>query len=335
MGDTNLGTQSSIAKINLVIGQPYSVSAHVRNDSGVDGPAYIYFVCGTQVADITQTIVNGAGWTQIKLENVVCTGNTSFSLEIGGDEFTYYVDDVVLEEGTTAGPYFDGNSTGAAWSGTPHNSQSVLRVVEQGWNEIGNLRTFENAIARAGATPVEGMYAHLNDTDRLEFYNGSSWVSPFGTTLLTSTTFASTTAITFDNLFSSAYDNYQLVLRGTSASAFTQARLNLRLAGQNAGGTDYEDQQITASAASITTDRLLSQAQARIGNITTLGGALNLTIFNPAIAERTFGVGSSYHQGTVFLQQGFAHNVTTAYDGLRITFTSNSTGTVQIYGLRK
>jgi hypothetical protein len=199
------------------------------------------------------------------------------------------------------------------------------------------VMSFAGTAARGSAiaTPVEGMYTHLEDTDRLEFWNGSAWISPFGMTLLRNETFTNTAAVIFDNLFSSTYDNYQVLLAGTSASAFTGARMNLRLAGSDIGGTGYQDQVLTVSATSVAGDRLLSQAQARIGNITNTGGAINLTIFSPALAERTFGVSQAYHQGTVLLQQGFEHNVATAYDGMRLTFTNNSTGRVQIYGFRK
>jgi hypothetical protein len=41
------------------------------------------------------------------------------------------------------------------------------------------VMVFAGAAARGSAipTPSEGMYAHLNDTDALEYYDGSDWVS--------------------------------------------------------------------------------------------------------------------------------------------------------------
>jgi hypothetical protein len=44
------------------------------------------------------------------------------------------------------------------------------------------IMTFAGTAARGSAigTAVEGMYAHLNDTDTLTYYNGSAWVNRIG-----------------------------------------------------------------------------------------------------------------------------------------------------------
>jgi hypothetical protein len=40
------------------------------------------------------------------------------------------------------------------------------------------IMVFAGTAARGSAitTPIEGMYVHLNDTNALEYYNGSAWV---------------------------------------------------------------------------------------------------------------------------------------------------------------
>jgi len=45
-----------------------------------------------------------------------------------------------------------------------------------------SVMTFGGTAARGSAipTPVQGMYAHLNDTDTLTYYNGSAWESVLG-----------------------------------------------------------------------------------------------------------------------------------------------------------
>ena len=44
------------------------------------------------------------------------------------------------------------------------------------------VMTFAGTAARGSAipTPAEGMYAHLNDTDTLSYYDGSAWVNRLG-----------------------------------------------------------------------------------------------------------------------------------------------------------
>jgi hypothetical protein len=45
-----------------------------------------------------------------------------------------------------------------------------------------SVMTFAGTAARGSAitTPVEGMYTHLNDTDTLQYWNGSAWVNRIG-----------------------------------------------------------------------------------------------------------------------------------------------------------
>jgi hypothetical protein len=45
-----------------------------------------------------------------------------------------------------------------------------------------SVMTFAGTAARGSAipTPTEGMYAHLNDTDTLTYYDGSAWVNRIG-----------------------------------------------------------------------------------------------------------------------------------------------------------
>jgi hypothetical protein len=45
------------------------------------------------------------------------------------------------------------------------------------------IMVFAGTAARGSAipTPTEGMYTHLSDTDVLQYYNGSAWVSPIPT----------------------------------------------------------------------------------------------------------------------------------------------------------
>jgi hypothetical protein len=53
-----------------------------------------------------------------------------------------------------------------------------------------SVMTFGGTAARGSAitTPVEGMYSHLNDTDALQYYNGSAWVNRVSVLQVLSTT---------------------------------------------------------------------------------------------------------------------------------------------------
>ena len=198
------------------------------------------------------------------------------------------------------------------------------------------VMSFAGTAARGSAipSPVTGMTTYLEDTKDLTIYDGSSYSSPFGLTLLSNQSFTTTTAVIFNNFLSSTYDAYQIVLGVTSTSAFTDARINLR-DGTTDISANYEDQTIEVSGTTVNANRNLSAAQGRLGLFSANGGMLTTTFNNPALAARTYGVTISYMDGTVLRTTGFAHNVATAYDGFRITFTNNATGSLKLYGLRK
>jgi hypothetical protein len=204
------------------------------------------------------------------------------------------------------------------------------------------VMSFAGTAARGSAiaSPVEGMYTHLEDTDRLQFWNGSSWNGVGGLTFITRTEFTTQTAVSFDNVFTSQFDNYKIYasIRGNGSPI----GLNIYLrSGTNLTTATYTAQTIEGSGTSVTGFRSASQAEwvpcaVRNDANRTL---LEITVSNPAVATL----------GTTFLSIGYdaagggiqrnlsGHNTTVgAYDG--ITFlpqASTISGDISIYGLRK
>jgi hypothetical protein len=83
---------------------------------------------------------------------------------------TFYVDDLLVEYGTTVGSYFDGSSLNSAWAGTTNLSQSTETIVASGVSvsEVagGQLYTaptvagtFASLHAPVGKTIVDGLVA--------------------------------------------------------------------------------------------------------------------------------------------------------------------------------
>jgi hypothetical protein len=108
------------------------------------------------------------------------------------------------------------------------------------------IMTFAGTAARGSAigTATEGMYAHLNDTDTLTYYNGSAWVNRIGasagilqvvsttktdTFTMTSSTYADITGlsatITPSSATSKIYISVSLVTGMNVASTATQFQL--------------------------------------------------------------------------------------------------------------
>jgi hypothetical protein len=87
------------------------------------------------------------------------------------------------------------------------------------------IMSFAGTAARQTAipTPTLGMNTKLEDTrPRAEFWNGSAWRSPFGATLVASSSFTAQTSVTVNNVFSAAYDSY--IVRVSVTPSLTSSR---------------------------------------------------------------------------------------------------------------
>jgi hypothetical protein len=188
--------------------------------------------------------------------------------------------------------------------------------------------------------PYEGQLIYETDTDRVASWNGSSWVytATSGMVLLASATLSAATSFTIDNVFSSQYRFYRLMLNSTLNSANITCQL------RSSGTTrvnDYNYQYITASGTTVAAVRGTGQASLWMGVFGGGFGALDCLIVNPASAVRTSFIsqtifGASFSDVNVEVMT-FAgnHNVQFAYDGIIVSAQNANTltGAYSLYGL--
>jgi hypothetical protein len=205
------------------------------------------------------------------------------------------------------------------------------------------IQVFAGTAARGSAiaSPIEGMYSHLNDTDLLEYYDGSAWVGAIpdsGLVLLkTQAVGTAVSSIVVSDVFSATYDQYRIVLSGGTAS--TNTSFNLKLgAAANGHNTQFIFSTWTSSSGNPTLN-----GGANAANFTFVGSALTTTLslsvdaINPFAATPTqlWGLGS---QGTATsgLFQGLQTGSTsfTAFTLSTVTGTVTG-GTINVYGYRK
>jgi len=203
-----------------------------------------------------------------------------------------------------------------------------------------SVMTFATTAARTTAipTPVEGMLTYLEDVDRYEHWNGSAWVSPFGLTLLNTTSFTGVTTAAVNNVFTSAYQNYQIVYDGvsTTPAAF---QFQLRLGGTASTTTYVWSGTETTTSAGPTRQSGTGASAWKLGTLTEKFNGV-ITVSAPAVASRTNFISNNgaysaslNENWTSYFAGG--HNTATAYDGFSIISTSaNMTGTVRTYGYR-
>lgn len=155
------------------------------------------------------------------------------------------------------------------------------------------------------------------------------------------TSFSAASSVTADNVFTSDFTNYLVVVR-YSTSTTNIPSLKLRTGGTSAS-TNYDVQTLTANDTTISGARLSAQTSFLYGyytNSATEKYVATITLAGPNLAEAT--AIRSESGGTVGANAALSyyttgnHRTATAYDGIELLVaTGNMTGTYTIYGYRK
>jgi hypothetical protein len=214
------------------------------------------------------------------------------------------------------------------------------------------VMTFGGSAARSSAIGTanfeEGMTSYLTDTDKLEVYNGTNWVSVAptstqGLTLINTTSFSAVSSFSLPaNTFTSTYDNYQLKVVFTPSTG-NQINLRGRTSGTDNSTSNYNYVGIEASnAAAIGKFAALAQTSGYASySETGSESTLDIYITSPNLAKSTlFSITantllSSNAAGLVqFIKTNFS--ATTVFDSMSLIPSSGTiTGTYYVYGFNK
>jgi hypothetical protein len=200
-----------------------------------------------------------------------------------------------------------------------------------------SVMVFSNAAARTAAitAPVEGMLSWLEDVNRYESFNGSSWVSPFGSTLVATSTFTSTTSVALDNIFTSEFRVYDYYFTASSVTA-NQISIRGRLGSSDNSLSNYTSQRATFAGTGSVIDRGHGDTNWSLFTTRTTPGAWHGSIFNPVTVDRTqitaTGMDSTAPSRMEIGAGEFYNNA--SFNGIRFFGGSNMTGYVSIYGRR-
>jgi hypothetical protein len=177
-------------------------------------------------------------------------------------------------------------------------------------------------------------------------WNGSAWDSPAGQpflvpglTLLADSTFTAQTSVSINDVFSSEFDNYKVVITTDLTTGTQSFLLRYRVAGADNSTANYTYQLLDAASTSVTGARITGATSGGIGTLAAGSpNATELTIYNPNRAERTLH--QSYHMGAIanaYIRfDSGVFTATTQFTGFTIFPASSTiTGRLQVYGLRK
>jgi hypothetical protein len=219
---------------------------------------------------------------------------------------------------------------------------SVLQASEINENLMRqSIAVFSNAAARTAAitSPVEGQMTWLEDVNAYQYWNGSSWASAAigvgaGLVHLATQTVSGVTAVNFNNVFSSTYRAYRVVLAGTSSTR-NEIFARLRVGGVDATGSNYQSRIIfrdgsgTGGSGSTTTS-------SSVGYTETGSTVSSFDVAGPFLTSPTAFNSYSYGQGSdsVLWLSGSGHTLSNSYDGITILSANAFTGQISIYGYR-
>jgi len=209
------------------------------------------------------------------------------------------------------------------------------------WTTDRTIQVFAGTAARGSAipTPVEGMYAHLNDTDALTYYNGSAWANAgaSGLTLINTSSFSAVSSHSVNDVFSSTYDNYKILLTNysfTGAAGVIQMRLRV-------GGTDNTSNEYQRSKFFWAYTNATGSDSGSIGTSSFLIGETSTDYFadielgGPFRTQETKHATQATRKDNGLLYAG-SMTVTTSYTGFTLLTTSTTmTGSVSVYGYNK
>jgi hypothetical protein len=219
-----------------------------------------------------------------------------------------------------------------------------LSVTNSGIPVFATTVTRDAAFGGTGEkTLAEGQFAYIEATNTTQYYDGAAWqsvgVTPGLVCVKAETTFTGASSVTADNVFTSSYTNYKIIMNYTTNSTLGTL-CKLRVGGVSAS-TNYNTWYGAGQAWSVGT--VLANSTFVLGDYS--NGAFNcnqiLEVQQPAIATgTTFWNNATTSRGsysTPYPQYTIGnHSTATAYDGIEFLVSSGTmSGTYTIYGYSK
>jgi hypothetical protein len=163
-----------------------------------------------------------------------------------------------------------------------------------------------------------------------------------GLTLITSQSFTTSSAVNVNNVFSSTYQNYKIVVTFTANTNAGNLQYRMRVSGTDNTSSVYSYWEVepNANGATLYTSVGKSLAQGNLGYYSASGdgGIFEFIISRPFDTTPTTitGLYSTTDASNTLVTgfQGNAHRANTSYDGISLIPSSGTlTGNVRIYGI--
>jgi hypothetical protein len=209
------------------------------------------------------------------------------------------------------------------------------------------VMTFGGSAARSSAIGTanfeEGMISYLTDTDKVEAYNGTNWVSVApastqGLTLINTTSFSGVASTSLAaSTFNSTYRNYRIILNFRPATNNTTFNWRIRKAGSDVttstyflAGTSTQSGSATISSYRVNAGTSFS-TNADIPN--SADTIVSFDITDTTNSNQLKGFGSIMSAAGIYYSFGFVNSTADTADAMTFYMSSgNITGRYQVFG---
>jgi hypothetical protein len=202
---------------------------------------------------------------------------------------------------------------------------------------MGRARDLANILSSSGSVALDSEMGLVSITPAsIAVTSGSGSISSNGTV-----TFSSATSVSLNNIFSSSFTNYKIVINITSGNGSFYTRLR-------AGGTvntsavynNYSHYGRSGNANAVLTANENATEAALVDNISSATFD-SMDIFNPNVNTNTHSHFQGLHvapstNGYRVMSHwgGWSHNASYQADGITFYFGTSGTGDLKVYGYR-
>ena len=211
------------------------------------------------------------------------------------------------------------------------------------------VQTYTDSTARESAvstaTAPAGLVTYLEDEDKFEYWDGAAYeplipaapASDPGLVHIATITGTGVNSVSCNDVFSSAYKNYRVVMEATVASS-AAVRVRMRVNGDDTDGavdSTYGSAFVgrTPAGGGPTISEAVSSS-AVLTRTTTGFFKFNFDILDPFLAKKTVWTGHTYvDQAQDQFSGGIVHATSSSFDGFSLRCSVNLTDvTIQVFG---
>ena len=164
-----------------------------------------------------------------------------------------------------------------------------------------------------------------------------------GMVLLNTTSFSAVASQSVNDVFSTTYDNYKILVHITTSGSSSTFQYRMRVAGADNTASTYNDVNFRANGAGATTTQNLNQnvGTLAITHSTTITKGISVDMFSPFLTAVTTFNATTGNMDNVNNQIGVytaggGHNTASSFTGITIFPSAGTfTGTISVYGYAK